>query len=213
MKVVAPADLTEGMQLDVKIRRNGKRKVVTVTVPPGDGVKRGETFEVPEPVAEVDEEDNEEDDEAEEDDLEVGQWKDGVLGCFHLFGFCHTSLWMSCCCPLIALGQVITRLDLDWTGKQSNHRCYGLSAFVTLAAVCLGRLVTALFLRLLHDEIELSTYHQDSRLSEVKNPYESYPTVPPAHHDSQQGTADLIALGLVNICYWLFLVYVLYNVR
>jgi len=45
-----------------------------------------------------------------------GAWKDDILGCFR-YGIFHPSVIVACCCPLVMLGQVMTRLKLNWKGN------------------------------------------------------------------------------------------------
>lgn len=45
----------------------------------------------------------------------TGHWKDGLFDFFKV-GFCHPSLWCSLCCAQLALGQVMTRMQLTWLG-------------------------------------------------------------------------------------------------
>lgn len=46
----------------------------------------------------------------------TGQWKDGLFELFNA-GICHPSLWCSLCCTQIAMGQVISRMQLTWVGE------------------------------------------------------------------------------------------------
>jgi Cys-rich protein (TIGR01571 family) len=48
----------------------------------------------------------------------AGAWKDDFMDCTR-FGIFHPSFIMACCCPLILLGQVMTRLNLDWLGNSA----------------------------------------------------------------------------------------------
>jgi Cys-rich protein (TIGR01571 family) len=44
-----------------------------------------------------------------------GSWKDGLCGCFK-FGIFHPSLLLACCCPQILMGQILTRMRMNWLG-------------------------------------------------------------------------------------------------
>jgi Cys-rich protein (TIGR01571 family) len=60
-----------------------------------------------------------------------GQWRDGLCDCFNL-GICHPHFWMAwCCCP-IALGQVMTRLNLNWLGNSMEEHPSSCPAFKVL---------------------------------------------------------------------------------
>jgi Cys-rich protein (TIGR01571 family) len=98
--VVAPADLPGGYHFEAEIE--GKRFLATV--PPG-GVQQGETFTCY--MRELD---------AAPIDIPIGRWKDGLCNLF-AHGLCHPALWNALFCPLIALGQIQTRIDLDFLGR------------------------------------------------------------------------------------------------
>jgi Cys-rich protein (TIGR01571 family) len=57
-------------------------------------------------------------------DIPTGQWRDDICDCCTC-GACHAQCWLSCCCALIALGQVMTRLNLNVLGKPANSRFRG----------------------------------------------------------------------------------------
>lgn len=146
-KVVCPASVMGGAEIDVWV--NGKK--VTVTVPPG-GAKRGETFEVPDPLedtpssAESPSPPSRErrsrrartttSTDRDDDSDNRRQWRDGLLDCFSL-GVFHPSLCMSFWCPLIAVGQLLTRLKLNWLGQRrsSNQSAILILALLSLAAM------------------------------------------------------------------------------
>ena len=46
----------------------------------------------------------------------TGKWKDGLFGCFNE-GFFHPSLWCAWCCRSIAMGQIMSRMQLSWLGE------------------------------------------------------------------------------------------------
>ena len=52
--------------------------------------------------------------------IPVGGWKDGIMN-FCAFGPFHSSLCLSLCCPLISLGQIFTRLGLNWNVQPSDN--------------------------------------------------------------------------------------------
>jgi len=70
-----------------------------VTVPPG-GVEEGQTIQVPFTGT-------------------SGKWKDDLFACTR-YGIFHPSFVLSCCCPLILLGQVLTRLKLNWKAEEGT---------------------------------------------------------------------------------------------
>jgi len=46
----------------------------------------------------------------------TGRWKDGLFDCFRE-GVWHPSVWCSWCCTQLAMAQVISRMQLTWTGE------------------------------------------------------------------------------------------------
>lgn len=98
--VVAPANLPGGYQFEAEIE--GKRFLAVV---PPSGVQQGETFTCG--MRELD---------SGSSDIPVGQWKDGLYELCK-FGCCHPVAWNSLFCPLIALGQIQTRIELDFLGR------------------------------------------------------------------------------------------------
>jgi Cys-rich protein (TIGR01571 family) len=47
--------------------------------------------------------------------IPTGKWRDGLCDCF-AHGICHPMLWLACLCRPLALGQIMTRMDLSATG-------------------------------------------------------------------------------------------------
>jgi Cys-rich protein (TIGR01571 family) len=80
-------------------------------------VKHGERFSSH---AIVDADDNDESP-FSSDSTPVGDWRDGLFDCFQL-GLCHPLVCLSWWCYPIALGQVLTRLKLDWFGSPTDDK-------------------------------------------------------------------------------------------
>lgn len=101
--VVAPVDLPDGYTFEA--RMGEKRFMATV---PHGGVSQGQTFQCP--MREV---------EKTEFDIPERRWRDGTFDlCSE--GICHPFLCNSIFCPLIAIGQVATRMQLNWCGHSGN---------------------------------------------------------------------------------------------
>lgn len=110
LEVVSPATLPEGYKFDTDY--DGQS--FSVEVPVG-GVEKGQKFSVPFPAA--------------ADDYSgsaisnatgtMGQWKDSLCDCCQL-GCCHPTFWNAWFCPLILLGQVMTRLKLSWRANEGS---------------------------------------------------------------------------------------------
>eukprot|EP01083_Nonionella_stella_P105737 304336_1 len=111
LEVRAPATLPEGYTFEVEI--NGH--TFPVKVPVG-GVEEDQVFNVPFPAgsdtgyaaAAI-----------PRTSVPVGHWKDDVFDCCTL-GCIHPVLWNACCCPMVLLGQVMTRLKLTWLGNEGE---------------------------------------------------------------------------------------------
>lgn len=150
VNVIAPSELPEGYQFTV-IADN---RALIVSVPDG-GVKEGQQFTAPV---------------IGEDDTVVlgthqniptGDWRDELFDCCRL-GICHPQVCLSCWCTPIALGQVLTRLQLDWFANPitSPKSC---SAFKFLAFTCLIWFVV--------DNVIYNVTHYHVTYSEYGNPY------------------------------------------
>lgn len=116
VKVEAPSTLAEGYTFDATV--NGK--VIKVSVPPG-GVKEGEMFDAPIVTAVADEGalatpllDAASKDVAAAKAVS-GAWRHGLFECFDTCG--NGVFWMACCCPLIAMGQLLQRLKMNFMGE------------------------------------------------------------------------------------------------
>lgn len=111
VEVVAPSTLQAGYTFMADV--GGKH--VSVTVPEG-GVKEGQRFTVPVPA-----------DAAGEstaltgtaNNIPRGHWRDGLCDCCS-YGPFHPHLWNAWCCPLILMGQVLTRMNMSWLGERNS---------------------------------------------------------------------------------------------
>lgn len=103
--VVSPADLPAGYQFEAEI--DGHRFLATV---PFGGVKRGDTFScIMREVAPIG------------PSVPTGVWRDRLCDCTK-FGVCHPVNLHTIFCPLLSLGQVMTRLKLDAFGRPTKFR-------------------------------------------------------------------------------------------
>jgi Cys-rich protein (TIGR01571 family) len=66
-------------------------------------------------------------------------WKDDIFACTR-YGIFHPSLILACCCRPFLLGQVMTRLKLDWKGNPDGEwkktfriMCYVFGAYLILS--------------------------------------------------------------------------------
>jgi len=97
--VVAPSDLPGGYQFEAEL--NNKRFLATVPV---GGIRKGQTFYCYM-------------EERNDDEIPIGRWRDGPFDCFR-HGLKHPMLLNSIVCPLLALAQVMERVELDISGKK-----------------------------------------------------------------------------------------------
>ena len=123
--VIAPSNLNEGYQFQVDA---GGGKLHTVQVPPG-GVTAGQRFSAiivqqgPPPMAGV------APGAATATGIPTGNWRDGQFDCCNK---CNAACLLGCCCSPCAVGQVMTRMNLDWKGdtfKGRQHEKPSLSTF------------------------------------------------------------------------------------
>jgi Cys-rich protein (TIGR01571 family) len=101
--VVAPADLPGGYTFEAEIE---DRRFLAI-VPKG-GVRKGETFSCfMRDLSKVGSE------------VPVGRWRDSLTSCF-VHGICHPNVLNALWCPLLALGQIMTRVGLDFMGNPAG---------------------------------------------------------------------------------------------
>ena len=107
VQIEAPATLPPNFTF-VATLADGRAFTVT-TDPEGGGVQRGDTMEVPFPTSFL----------ATTVVPPKGYWKDGLCDCLSL-GCFHPTVWVSWMCPLVGIGQINTRLRLDWLGRKAK---------------------------------------------------------------------------------------------
>ena len=107
VQIEAPATLPPNFTFVATL--NDGRAFTVTTDPEGGGVQRGDIIEVPFPRSFL----------ATTVVPPKGYWKDGLCDCLGL-GFCHPTVWVSWLCPLVGIGQVNTRLRLDWLGRKAK---------------------------------------------------------------------------------------------
>eukprot|EP00542_Grammatophora_oceanica_P010824 CAMPEP_0194043114 /NCGR_PEP_ID=MMETSP0009_2-20130614/14799_1 /TAXON_ID=210454 /ORGANISM="Grammatophora oceanica, Strain CCMP 410" /LENGTH=730 /DNA_ID=CAMNT_0038687219 /DNA_START=34 /DNA_END=2226 /DNA_ORIENTATION=+ len=98
--VVAPADLPGGYHFEAEIE--GRRFLATV---PDGGVRKGQAFSC-----------LMRDLETVGADVPLGRWRDRLCDCTK-FGMTHPTLLNGLFCPLLLLGQVMTRVNYDFSGR------------------------------------------------------------------------------------------------
>jgi len=121
--VSSPLDLPEGYTFYADYEES----MICATVPKG-GVKKGHLIVIPFNQAIVSK-------------GVACQWKDDLFDCFQ-HGICHPSLINACCCPLLLIGQVMTRLKLNWCGNPVSSKAwmntFTIMIFITVAYIILN---------------------------------------------------------------------------
>jgi hypothetical protein len=121
--VLAPADLPPGYDLLVETKESAS---YTVTIPKG-GVNEGEIFLAPIPQGYIME---------EVIDSPRGRWKDGTFDLFR-YGICHSHFCCALLCTEIAMGQVMQRMRLSWTGSRTlGDRALNTYRTVLILVIC-----------------------------------------------------------------------------
>lgn len=129
LELVAPATLVEGYELEVEVGD----KVVAVAIPVG-GVEKGQKFAVPMDTTTADGLVKKK---MKKSTIPIGAWKDGLCDCC-TYGPCHATLWTAWFCPLLAAGQLATRLQLNFLGFPTREESAQKSAFRTLLWITVG---------------------------------------------------------------------------
>jgi len=127
IEVVAPSTLPEGYKFDAQVDNNN---TVSIEVPKG-GVEEGQRFMVPVPGT------GQAANTQPRSSIPVGEWKDGCCDCF-VHGICHPQICLTIWCPLFALGQVMTRMSLNWYGMPATV-AEASSTFKKVVFVVIGR--------------------------------------------------------------------------
>jgi len=122
--VTAPVAMSEGSTFQAYVNED-KSRPFTVKVPKG-GVYNGEIFMVPLPSS----------DDTERLTAPTGRWKHEFFDCFSK-GFCHETCCCASFCTNILMGQVMTRMSLNWCGKPVSKA----ASKETFAIVCVLGLV------------------------------------------------------------------------
>jgi hypothetical protein len=144
VEVIAPASLSTGYTFDVEVNH----QIFTVTVPFG-GVREGQKFRA-QTKPKIEES-------TTQYRIPLGLWKDGLCD-FFKYGPCHSSFLLSCLCPLISLGQVYTRLELQWNGTPYNHNYHNDNPTTMAFKVMIGITFGYFFLKQVIFYLEM-TYH------------------------------------------------------
>mmetsp|Transcript_14256 Transcript_14256/g.19992 ORF Transcript_14256/g.19992 Transcript_14256/m.19992 type:complete len:212 (-) Transcript_14256:644-1279(-) len=70
----------------------------------------------------------------------LGHWKDGLCDCCK-FGCFHPHLWNAWCFPVVLMGQVLTRMKMNWLGDAALEETEWRSTFRKTLYVAIGYFV------------------------------------------------------------------------
>jgi Cys-rich protein (TIGR01571 family) len=137
--------------------------------------------------------------------IPTGKWRDGLCDCF-VHGICHPVLWLACCCRPLALGQIMTRTGLTFTGvpvasqdsNSSAPRAASWSAFAVMAGILVVFVV-------IDYSLALSWFPYQKHMFATSDPYGNL--VPPDY--SQVPAWAWIARGLNHAVEFAFGIYML----
>jgi len=76
--------------------------------------------------------------------LPIRAWKDDIFECTK-YGIIHPSLLTACCCPLILMGQIMTRLRLDWLANDAPDGAWK-GTFRRMLYITIGYVILNVFL-------------------------------------------------------------------
>lgn len=139
-------------------RRMDLARTYTLSLPfstfqPDGGVQDGETFQ-----ATVVGPSKSAADASSPFNVPVGGWRDGIFDCCTR-GCCHTTCCRAYWCTGLAVGQVMTRMGLDWTGAPvpTNSHAVGCSPFKLMLALTVAHWALYFFVNTLVDFYEPPT--------------------------------------------------------
>jgi Cys-rich protein (TIGR01571 family) len=142
---MAPSDLPGGYMFEAEIDQ--RRFLATV---PAGGVRQGQTFSCI--MRELDN---------TSEDIPIGTWKNTITDCF-AHGILHPVVWNALFCPLLAIGQILTRTGFDFLGRPLNPKEPQPSAFNMMVSIVtfwflLNAFIFAAFNYKWYKGLELST--------------------------------------------------------
>mmetsp|Transcript_20792 Transcript_20792/g.30471 ORF Transcript_20792/g.30471 Transcript_20792/m.30471 type:complete len:286 (-) Transcript_20792:571-1428(-) len=143
VEVVAPETLSAGYTFDVEYNH----EIFTVQVPPS-GVFKGQTFTAQTKAAMKES--------SHQLRIPVGGWKDSLFD-FCKYGPFHPSLCLAVFCPLVAIGQIFTRLGLTWNAAPSENpynnssTSFKIMVAISFAYFCIFQIVNPASFALIHN--------------------------------------------------------------
>ena len=148
VEIVAPSNMPGGYQFSVDVR--GRHMIVAV---PEGGVKENDMFK-----AAVLGSDDCGDILSQGHNIPVGEWRDDVCDCC-THGCCHPQMCLTIWMTPLALGQILTRLKLDWLAsplpKSTDNKQVIWTAFRVLLLVFVGyQFLDTFFYYLTFDSIQ-----------------------------------------------------------
>ena len=206
IEVVAPSTLPEGFEFTVELQQQqqqqpGTPQTFQVTVPPG-GVEKGQTFAVPMPMFTTTRSTTT----TTTTTIPVGHWRDHLYDCFR-HGICHPHCWASWMCTFLATGQVIRRMQFDWTGRPTER----LSARAMNFSIIAGMVVVYF---VVHFVIYVSMVSMDPNLRQQEDDSSSNWSPVEAEEDEPAVFKFLVILyQFFGITYWIVSTIILIRTR
>ena len=137
----------------------------------------------------------------------MGEWRDGLFDCFR-FGLCHAPLCLTFWCTPIALGQLMTRMNLNFIGSKRNSTTTTTTGTIspfTLMFLLVIVYVAADWILALMIEPYMNAEEEDDETGQIYTADELY--MPPWVHKVQ------IMRQVWQFLYGLFVFVVLLRVR
>mmetsp|Transcript_7634 Transcript_7634/g.10873 ORF Transcript_7634/g.10873 Transcript_7634/m.10873 type:complete len:312 (+) Transcript_7634:215-1150(+) len=202
IEVIAPGTLPEGYTFEAEVGSQS----VTVTVPQG-GVEEGQKFTVP---LQTKSESGTVDMHAMATprvSVPIGNWKDHWCN-FCAFGCCHAVLCNAYWCTPVLLGQVMSRMKLDWLAREGNSS----------GAAMTFKIVFAIFLVyiLLDPFLAVSPFIPGTTITTMRNLYDYVVIVLVSQEENPKPGQHVLpqwatSMSIVNFLYGsFFLGYIVY---
>ena len=88
----------------------------------------------------------------------TGKWNDDIFACTR-YGICHPSLICALCCRFVLIGQIMTRLKLDWLANPAPAGEWS-KTFKTLVYITVAYIVLAILFAPSDPEDDQSSFSQ-----------------------------------------------------
>lgn len=131
--------------------------------------------------------------------IPTGRWRDDICDCLKL-GICHAQCCLAFFFPPVALGQVLSRMKLDWSGDALNGRNPVMSAFKVM-------LLSFVLYNVIDSVMSYVTYPYSPEYNPETGTFTTPDNVP-----SWVATVDAARQGL-SLLYSLFVLFIMIRAR